>query len=99
MQLWLGVMLCPDSSARMEFTRRTSQSTEMIICVSLVDECHGIGCWGKGGTPQMAVAQGGSGGVGIKELLPWVLAEPPVMHTPLYVVRSGKGVVNPSVKV
>ena len=51
--------------------------------VSLLDERHGVGCSGNGGTPQMAVAQGGSGGVGIRELLPWVLAEPPVIHVPL----------------
>ena len=51
--------------------------------VSLLDERHGIVVWGKGGTPQMAVTQGGSGGVGIRELLPWVLAEPPVIHVPL----------------
>jgi hypothetical protein len=40
-------------------------------------------CSGKGETPQIADAQGGSGGVGIRELLPWVLAEPPVIHVPL----------------
>jgi hypothetical protein len=63
-------MLCPDSSARMRLAVRTSQSAELMVCVSLVDERHGVGCSGNGGTPQMAVAQGGNGGVGIRELLP-----------------------------
>jgi hypothetical protein len=42
---------------------------------------YGIGLGpGVGATPQMAVAHGGSGGVGIRNSLPWVAAVPPDMH-------------------
>jgi hypothetical protein len=44
---------------------------------------------GKGGTPQMADAQGDRGGVGIRVSLPWVDALPPVMHWPVKVLMSG----------
>src|SRR6266478_2652708 len=55
---------------------------------------------GSGATPQMADAQGGSGvGVGIRVLLPCVAAVPPVMHTPVYVLMSGYGLVKPSESV
>src|ERR1700730_3840876 len=48
----------------------------------------------------MADAQGGSGvGVGIRVLLPCVAAVPPVMHTPVYVLMSGYGLVKPSESV
>jgi hypothetical protein len=52
---------------------------------------YGIGFGpGTGATPQIADGQGGSGdGVRIRELLPWVLAEPPVMHVPVNVLLSG----------
>src|SRR6266704_6076042 len=66
---------------------------------------YGIGVVGNGATPQIAVAQGGSGGVGIRESFPWVDAEAfavpgvPVMHVPVKVLMLGKGVVKPSVRV
>ena len=42
---------------------------------------YGIGFGpGTGGTPQMADAEGGRDGVGIRKWLPWVEAFPPVMH-------------------
>jgi hypothetical protein len=47
----------------------------------------------------MAEAHGGRGGVGIRVLLPCVAAVPPVMHTPVYVLMSGYGLVNPSESV
>jgi hypothetical protein len=48
-----------------------------------------MGGLGKGGTPQIAVAQGGSGGVGMRNSFPWVDAEPPVMHLPVKVLLFG----------
>src|SRR3989442_7729022 len=68
--------------------------------------CHyGIGIVGNGATPQIAVAHGGSGGVGIRESFPWVDAEAfavpgaPVVHVPINVFRLGYGFVKPSVRV
>ncbi len=46
---------------------------------------YGIGGLGTGGTPQTADAQGGRGGVGIRNSLPWVAAEPPFMQAPVKV--------------
>src|SRR5207244_12400138 len=46
---------------------------------------YGIGGLGTGGTPQTADAQGGRGGVGIRNPLPGVLAERPVMQAPAQV--------------
>src|SRR5437764_15285258 len=60
---------------------------------------YGIGGLGTGGTPQTADAQGGRGGVGIRDPLPSVLAEPPVMQAPVKVSRLGDGRVNLSVSV
>src|SRR5712671_2247236 len=60
---------------------------------------HGIGVVGRGATPQMAEAHGGRGGVGIRVLLPCVAAVPPVMHTPVYILMSGYGLVKPSESV
>ena len=60
---------------------------------------YGIGGLGKGATPQMTDAQGGRGGVGIRNPFPWVEAEPPVMQTPVKVLMSGYGVVKPSLSV
>src|SRR6267154_1264533 len=54
---------------------------------------YGIGIVGSGGTPHIAVAHGGSGGVGIRKSFPWVAAVPPVMLTPVNVLLSGNGVV------
>ena len=44
---------------------------------------YGIGGFGRGGTPQNPDAQGGRGGVGIRNSLPWVDAKPPVMQAPV----------------
>ena len=61
---------------------------------------HGIGGLGKGGTPQIAVAQGGKGGVGIREPLPCLdgeqfgsVAGSHVIQTPVKALMSGNGVV------
>src|SRR5258708_2072549 len=60
-----------------------------------------IGCGlGRGARPQIAGGQVGSGrGVGIRNSLPWVEAEPPDMQVPVKVSRLGKGLVKPSVSV
>ncbi|PYL33939.1 MAG: hypothetical protein DMF38_09985 [Verrucomicrobia bacterium] len=51
---------------------------------------YGIGFGlGRGATPQISGAQGGSGGVGIRNSLPWVEAEPPDMQVPVKVSRKG----------
>src|SRR5260370_2340469 len=57
-----------------------------------------MGGLGAGGTAQIAVGQGGSGGVRIRRSFPWVDAEPPVMHVPVKVVMLGYGVAKPSVR-
>ena len=54
---------------------------------------------GVGATPQISDAQGGRGGVGMRNSLPCVAAVPPVMQVPVKVLMSGYGVVNPSVSV
>src|SRR3989475_5091231 len=51
---------------------------------------------GRGGTPQTSGAQGGSGGGGMRESLPCVAAQPPVMPVPGNVSPSGYGVGEPS---
>src|SRR3981189_3444921 len=58
-----------------------------------------MGGWGRGGALQIAAAQGGSGGVGMRNSFPWVDAEPPVMHLPVKVLMLGKGFVKPSLRV
>ena len=68
---------------------------------------HGIGLGpGRGGTPQMAVGQGGRGGVGMSTPLPCLDGEQlgsvaglQVMQTPVKVAMSGYGLVKPSVRV
>src|SRR5439155_18777017 len=65
----------------------------------IVSGHHGIGIVGRGATPQTADAQGGSGGVGMRNSFPCVDAEPPVMHWPVNVLRFGNGLVKPSVRV
>src|SRR5207248_2048140 len=60
---------------------------------------YGIGGLGTGATPQIAEAQGGRSGVGMRNAFPWVAAEPPVRHVPVNLSRSGYVVVNPSVRV
>src|SRR6266853_3859793 len=84
------------------FARRTSQRRDLIefqAFARLASSAHGIGLVGRGATPQMAEAHGGRGGVGIRVLLPCVAALPPVMHTPVYVLMSGYGLVKPSESV
>src|SRR6266404_5156357 len=50
---------------------------------------YGIGLGlGRGATWQISGAQGGSGGVGIRNPLPWVEAEPPDMQAPVNVSRK-----------
>jgi hypothetical protein len=44
---------------------------------------YGIGGLGTGATPQIVDAHGGRGGVGIRNSLPWVAAEPPLMQAPV----------------
>ena len=51
---------------------------------------------GTGATPQIADAQGGRGGVGIRNSLPWVAAEPPLMQAPVKVSLLRYGLVKPS---
>jgi len=60
---------------------------------------YGIGLVGRGATPQMADAQGGRGGVGIRVLFPCVAAVPPVMQSTGKGILSGYGLVKPSVRV
>src|SRR6266403_1876108 len=60
---------------------------------------YGMGGLGNGASPQIADAQDGSGGVGMRTSFPWVDAVPPNMHVPVNVSRLGKGVVKPSVRV
>src|SRR5213080_5357653 len=61
---------------------------------------YGIGLGlGLGGRSHTSGAQGGSCGVGIRNSLPWVEAEPPDMQAPVKVFRKGKGLVKPSVSV
>ena len=50
---------------------------------------YGIGGLGTGETPQTADAQGGRGGVGISNSLPWVAAEPPLIQEPVKVSMLG----------
>ena len=51
---------------------------------------YGIGFGlGVGATPQIAVAHGGRGGVGIRNSFPWVEAVPPFMQVPVKVLMLG----------
>src|SRR5260370_18987618 len=55
-------------------------------CIPAFEVCrYGIGALGTGGVPQIADAQGGRGGVGISNSLPWVAAEPPLVQAPVKV--------------
>src|SRR5258706_4435428 len=52
---------------------------------------YGIVAEGRGATPQIADAHGGSGdGVGMRVPLPWVAAVPPLMQVPVKVLMLGK---------
>src|SRR6266478_1947065 len=80
---------------------RSSPLMDVLVLTRVlrVASCHyGMGGLGTGGTPQIAVAQGGRGGVGIRNSFPWVDAEPPVMHVPVKLVMLGYGVAKPSVR-
>src|ERR1700736_3051832 len=68
------------------------------ICLS-ASCAYGIAGLGTGETPQIAVAQAGSCGVGMSTSFPWVAAVPPFMQAPVKVLMSGNGVVKPSVRV
>ena len=50
---------------------------------------YGIGVVGSGATPQISGAQGGRGGGGIRNSLPWVDAKPPVLNVPVKVLMLG----------
>jgi hypothetical protein len=72
---------------------------ESSLASAVVASCHyRMGGSGTGRRPQIAVGQGGSGGVGIRDAFPWVDAEPPVVHVPVKVLMLGYGVVKPSVR-
>src|SRR5439155_21371748 len=61
---------------------------------------YGIGLGlGLGGRSHTSGAQGGSGGVGIRNSLPWGEAEPPDMQVAIKVARVGYGLVKPAVRV
>ena len=78
--------------SHLSLTRRTSQrEVSLFTRNSLLDRGldHGIGELGRGATPQMAVAHGGRGGVGISVSLPCVAAVPPVMQTPVKALMLG----------
>src|SRR5467141_3270434 len=90
------------------FARRTSRGKRCSDGREPTDIYYGIGLGpGKGATPQMADAQGGSGdGVGISKLLPCLEGEQfgsvaglHVVHIPVNVLVSGYGLVNPSESV
>src|SRR5258708_5157411 len=91
------------SAARIHsFARRTSQRRRALVLAfpPFRGLFYGIGLGpGTGATPQIADAQGGRGGVGISDSLPWVAAEPPLMQTPVKVSLLAYGLVNPSVSV
>jgi hypothetical protein len=57
---------------------------------------YGTGGLGTGARPQTADAQGGRGGVGISNSLPWVAAEPPFIQAPVNVSLLRYGLVKPS---
>ena len=54
---------------------------------------YGIDGLGTGETPQTADAHVGRVGVGIIDSLPWVAAEPPLLHMPVKAFMSGYGLV------
>src|SRR5229473_3988631 len=67
-------------------TRRPSQRRRALVLAFLPSRglFYGIGLGpGTGATPQIADAQGGRGGVGIRNSLPWVAAEPPFIQEPV----------------
>src|SRR5271154_4267347 len=70
---------------------RAGVETSLVTVFHRFVSCsHGIGRGpGSGAAPQIADAQGGSGGVGIMNELPCVDAVPPAMHMPVKVSMSG----------
>src|SRR5260370_6665093 len=89
-----------DPATRIQsLTRRPSQRRRALVLAFLPSRglFYGIGLGpGTGATPQIADAQGGRGGVGISDSLPWVAAEPPLMQAPVKVSLLGQGIVKPS---
>jgi hypothetical protein len=64
---------------------RQKRDALLLPLPSLSVSRYGIGWLGTGATSQMADAQGGRGGVGISNSLPWVAAEPPLIQAPVKV--------------
>src|SRR5260370_24333102 len=91
------------AAARIQtFVRRTSEERGALFVAfpPFRGLFYGIGLEpGTGATPQIADAQGGRGGVGISDSLPWVAAEPPLMQAPVKVSLLAYGLVKPSVSV
>src|SRR5258707_15834286 len=90
------------------FARRTSRGKRCSDGREPTDIYHGIGLGpGKGATPQIADAQGGSGdGVGIRKPFPCLDGEQfgsvagfHVVHIPVKVFMLGYGLVKPSGRV
>src|SRR6266852_8017809 len=89
------------------FARRTSRGKRCSDGREPTDIYHGIGLGpGKGATPHIADAQGGRGGVGIRNAFPCLDGEQfgsvaglHVMHIPVNVLMSGYGRVKPSESV
>src|SRR5207302_10813473 len=84
---------CPRGPHAFMFRSYSSSHPPFASCT------YGIGGLGSGGTPQIADAQGGSGGVGIRDELPCVAAVAPLMQVPVKVALLGYGVVNPALRV
>src|SRR5258708_30951859 len=96
-----SAICCSSSSARIRaIARRTSQRTERGSAGRVpTDIYHGIGLGpGKGATPHIADAQGGRGGVGIRNAFPCLDGEQfgsvaglHVMPHPVDVMMAGEG--------
>src|SRR5229473_1410468 len=74
-----------------KFARRTSQRRDALVLAfpPFRGLYHGIGLGpGTGAASQIADAQGGSGGVGMSNSLPWLAADPPIMEVTGYAYLS-----------
>src|SRR6266481_7945835 len=81
------ISVCAESTAR-----RTSQRRQALFLAfqPFRGLYHGIGLGpGTGAASQIADAQGGSGGVGMSNSLPWLAADPPIMQVPVNVSMFG----------
>src|SRR5438445_7994140 len=76
--LWLRLV-----RSHPRFARRTSQRTHVMASYS-----YGIGGLGTGGTPQIADAQGGRGGVGISSPFPCLDGEQLGSVAGLHVIQA-----------